>query len=168
MSFAPDRPDIDAVVDVDGSPLRVLVAHPRPPKVRFPGVVFDPVTHNQILMVAESAIEGSPSVILGDFNMTERQPQHRLLSASGLIDAFQEVGHRAASFPRRLGHTHRVGPKMGNVPLKPVIRIDYVWYTVELTASSVWVGDDAGSDHLPVLARLHWRAGEVSQEPFNP
>lgn len=157
VAFAPDRPDLNASVEVLEHLVRIIVAHPRPPNVGFSGVVFDPVTDSQILQVAELAINESPSVILGDFNMTARQAHHGHMRSTGLIDAFQETGARGASFPRRLGHTHRVGSRVDKMPLKPVIRIDYVWYTAELVASRVWVGGDAGSDHLPVLARLNWR-----------
>jgi endonuclease/exonuclease/phosphatase (EEP) superfamily protein YafD len=157
IAFAPDRPDLNVSIDVFEAIVQVIVAHPKPPKVGLSGVVFDPVTDSQIMQVAELAISDSPSVILGDFNMTERQAHHGHMTSSGLIDAFQETGARGASFPRRLGHTHRVGSRVDKMPLRPVIRIDYVWYTAELVATKVWVGDDAGSDHLPVLARLEWR-----------
>jgi endonuclease/exonuclease/phosphatase family metal-dependent hydrolase len=157
VAFAPDRPDLNAEVEVFDQVVQVIVAHPKPPRVGLSGVVFDPVTDSQIMKVAEMAISESPSVILGDFNMTQRQAHHGHMTSTGLIDAFQETGSRGASFPRRLGHTHRVGSRVDKMPLKPVIRIDYVWYTPELVASRVWVGDDAGSDHLPVHARLEWR-----------
>jgi len=130
VAFAPDRPDLSASVEVLGQCVRVIVAHPRPPKVGLTGVVFDPVNGSQILKVAEMAISERPAVILGDFNMTERQAHH---------------GHR--------------GSRVDNLPLTPLIRNDYVWYSVDLIASRVWVGGDAGSDHLPVLARLNWREG---------
>ncbi len=157
VSFNPDRPDLSARVDIDGSAVRVFVAHPRPPKVRLTGVVFDAVTQNQIEMVAVAAMTERPSLILGDFNMTERQAEHDLIRKHGLIDAFQELGHRAASFPKRVGQTQRIGSRGNKIRLTPVIRIDYIWYTSELHASTVWVGKDAGSDHLPVHARLHFR-----------
>lgn len=31
---------------------------------------------------------------------------------------------------------------------------DYIWVTPDLAVESAWVGQDAGSDHLPVFARL--------------
>jgi vancomycin resistance protein VanJ len=40
--------------------------------------------------------------------------------------------------------------------LVPLVRIDYVWYTDDFRATRAWVGPDAGSDHLPVLAELVW------------
>lgn len=157
VSFNPDRPDLSAHIEVGGDVVKVFVAHPRPPKVTLSGVMFDPITQNQIEMVAVAAMKERPSVILGDFNLTERQAEHVFIRSHGLIDAFQELGHRAASFPKRLGQTQRIGSRGNRIPLTPVIRIDYIWYTEELHASTVWVGKDAGSDHLPVHARLHFR-----------
>jgi endonuclease/exonuclease/phosphatase family metal-dependent hydrolase len=40
------------------------------------------------------------------------------------------------------------------IPLIPAARVDYIWYTEQLSCASCWVGDDAGSDHMPVFARL--------------
>ncbi len=42
----------------------------------------------------------------------------------------------------------------------PLWRIDYIFYSPELTAVDVTVGDFAGSDHKPVIATLR-----VSQAP---
>jgi vancomycin resistance protein VanJ len=157
VSLAPERPDLHATLDVHGQGLTVFVAHPRPPRITRTGAVFDADTAGQIEMVAEMAVAREPALVLGDFNMTERQPEHGFLRSAGLIDAFQESGARGASFPRRIGHTHRFGDSASRMRLRPVIRIDYVWYTPQLIAHRVWVGGDAGSDHLPVLARLGWR-----------
>jgi endonuclease/exonuclease/phosphatase family metal-dependent hydrolase len=94
---------------------------------------------------------------MGDFNMTDRQPEHRILTAAGLIDAFHEVGFSAPSFPKRIGQPHRFGPRAQNIGLPPVIRIDYIWYTREFVARTAGIGRDAGSDHLPVVAGIDWR-----------
>jgi len=40
------------------------------------------------------------------------------------------------------------------MPMLPFLRVDYIWSTPDLTALAAWLGEDAGSDHLPVLARL--------------
>lgn len=164
MSFAPQRPDLHATLDVGGRGLTVFVAHPRPPRLTRTGTAFDPDTASQIEMVAEMAATNRPSLVLGDFNMTMRRPEHGFLRHAGLIDAFQELGARGASFPRRVGHSHRLGESASKMRLRPVLRIDYIWYTPELTACQVWVGEDAGSDHLPVLARLCWRQEATEDE----
>ena len=155
--FADGRPDLSARVEIAGREARVVVAHPRPPKVRMTGATFDPATMRQIREVVRIATAGGPSLVLGDFNMTDKQPEHRLLTAAGLIDAFHEVGKSAASFPKRVGQPHRFGPRTQNITLPPVIRIDYIWYTREFVARSAGIGRDAGSDHLPVVAGIDWR-----------
>jgi endonuclease/exonuclease/phosphatase (EEP) superfamily protein YafD len=40
------------------------------------------------------------------------------------------------------------------LPLLPMLRVDYIWHTESLRALQAWVGADAGSDHLPVLAKF--------------
>jgi endonuclease/exonuclease/phosphatase family metal-dependent hydrolase len=155
--FADGRPDLSARLEIAGREAQVVVAHPRPPKVRMTGAIFDPITLRQIQEVVRIATSGVPSLVLGDFNMTDKQPEHRLLTAAGLIDAFHEVGASAASFPKRVGQPHRFGPRAQNITLPPVIRIDYIWYTREFIARSAGIGRDAGSDHLPVVAGIDWR-----------
>jgi endonuclease/exonuclease/phosphatase (EEP) superfamily protein YafD len=36
------------------------------------------------------------------------------------------------------------------------MRIDHILYTDHFVAQRAWVGPNAGSDHLPVLAELAW------------
>lgn len=157
LSFAMGRPDLSAMLEIGNRDVQVVVAHPRPPKVRMSGAVFDPVTLRQIQEVARLATQGAPSLVLGDFNMTDRQPEHSILTAAGLIDAFHEVGASDNSFPKRVGNPHRFGPRTQNISLPPIIRIDYIWYTREFIARSAGIGRDAGSDHLPVVAAIDWR-----------
>lgn len=156
-AFASGRPDLSAMVQIGDRTAQVIVAHPRPPKVRMSGAAFDPITLRQIQEVARLATRGVPSIVLGDFNMTARQPEHGILTAAGLIDAFHEVGSSVASFPKRVGNAHRFGERAQNISLPPVIRIDYIWYTHEFIARSAGIGRDAGSDHLPVVAGIDWR-----------
>lgn len=163
IALARGRPDLRAEVDLAGRTTQVIVAHPRPPKVRVSGATFDPVTLRQIQEVARFAATGIPTLVMGDFNMTDRQPEHRILTAAGLIDAFHEVGLAAASFPRRIGQPHRFGPRTQNIGLPPVIRIDYIWYTRDFIARTAGIGQDAGSDHLPVVASIDWREGVESR-----
>lgn len=156
-SFADERPDLSALIDIGGRLVQVVVAHPRPPKVRVSGTTFDPVTLRQIQEVARLATVGGPALVLGDFNMTDRQPEHRIMTTAGLIDAFHEVGASVSSFPKRIGNPHRFGARTQNISLPPIIRIDYIWYTRDFIARSAGLGRDAGSDHLPVVAEIDWR-----------
>jgi vancomycin resistance protein VanJ len=158
LHLSPDRPDLRAVVEVDGSPLTVIVAHPRPPKMRLTGMVFDPVTANQIDMLAEIAVASGPAVVVGDFNMTVRHSRYAHWTSAGLVDAFRAIRRGGATLPVRVGRSANLKDRLVGFPLLPVVRVDYIWHTTHLVAQAAWVGDDAGSDHLPVLARLALRA----------
>ncbi|MGE3797287.1 MAG: endonuclease/exonuclease/phosphatase family protein [Thermomicrobiales bacterium] len=157
IAFAPERPDLDATILIDDRALRVIVAHPRPPRISRSGLLFDPVTENQVRSVGELALRNSPAIVLCDLNTTSMQQAYLQLLAAGLIDPFRHAGRWAATFPVRVGNTHRFGSRADKWKLKPVLRIDYVLHTPELVASDANVGEDVGSDHLPVYAVLHWR-----------
>ena len=109
-----------------------------------------------------------PAVLLGDLNLTARHPVYARLRGAGLRDAFRDAGRgRGATLPMRPGHSGRLrrgwrGPRPGPVPL---LRVDYVWHTPDLGALDCWVGPDAGSDHLPVLARLALGGGPREVSP---
>jgi vancomycin resistance protein VanJ len=156
MHLIPHRPDLRAVVEVDGRPVTIFVAHPPPPKVSRQGVIFDPETIAQIDQLAENVAGTAPALLLGDFNMTARNPKYAHLVASGLIDAFEAAGTgRGATFPTRPGRIRTMNHRMTWMPLPPVGRVDYIWVTPEFELQRAWVGRaNAGSDHLPVLARV--------------
>lgn len=92
-----------------------------------------------------------PVIVLGDFNMTDQNRAYRIL-ASALNDAWRENGFG-------LGNTFPGGPNrykiLGlHVPSR-LFRLDYVFYTDDLIATSAYLGvwDDI-SDHKPVVAEL--------------
>jgi len=154
LALYPARPDLRAVVDVDGVALGVVVAHPPPPRLVGRRVAFDAASLAQLDALARVAVAHAPSVLLGDLNMTPRHPVHARLRAAGLADAFAVAGRgRGWTLPRRLGHA-RFQHRLQGLPLRPVARVDYIFYTRGLEATAAWLGDDGGSDHLPVLARL--------------
>jgi endonuclease/exonuclease/phosphatase family metal-dependent hydrolase len=109
----------------------------------------------QIAALARLAAAGPPAVLVGDFNLTPRHAVYALLRRGGLLDAFEGAGRgRGATLPRRMGHSTRVKLRPGWPALFPFARVDYIWHTPDLAALDCWVGADAGSDHLPVLAQL--------------
>ena len=141
-------PYLEVTLDVDGQPLTVFSAHPPPPAyglgrgyrtraiVDMPGLL--------------ARIDTSqPTLVLGDFNATDQSAEHRLLTRAGLQDAFREAGWG-------FGSTFPGAGRAGSLPAPPVVRIDYVWATSHFAVSRAWVGPAVGSDHLPVLAELHW------------
>jgi endonuclease/exonuclease/phosphatase (EEP) superfamily protein YafD len=160
LQLYPGRPDLRAAVDVHGMALGVLVVHPPPPRFSGSRISFDAATSAQLDSLADLAIEHAPSVLLGDFNMTRRNPRHARFVAAGLADAFAVAGTgRGWTLPVRLGYAARFNHRLHGLPLWPIARVDYIWYTPPLHAEAAWVGPDAGSDHLPVLARLALSTG---------
>lgn len=163
LHLSPERPDLRTVVDIDGATVTVIVAHPAPPKMRLTGIAFDPVTSEQIDMLAQIAVASGAAIVVGDFNMTVRHARYAHWTRSGLIDSFRAVRRGGATLPVRVGRSVKMKDRLMGFPLRPVVRVDYIWHTAHLVAQAAWVGDDAGSDHLPVLARLALKADPVAQ-----
>ncbi len=149
LELNPGRPDLLASVDIAGHPVDVMVAHPPPPEVD--GIVVQArdgtvEQFDQIIDIAASAEH--PFLLLGDLNITGVHERYRELEAIGLTDVFGAVGSGSgATFPIRV-------PQLPDVTFQPVLRIDYIWASEEWRAETAVVGDDLGSDHLPVVAQL--------------
>jgi len=155
LTLYPERPDLRAWIEIDGVVVQVLVAHPPPPRLRGPRIAFDANALTQLETLGNLALEHAPGVLMGDFNMTPRNPAYASYRAAGLVDAFATAGAgRGLTLPLRVGHSARFRHGLHRVPLRPLARVDYIWCTPGVEAQAAWVGDDAGSDHLPVLAQL--------------
>jgi len=158
IQVGPERPDLMTSIEVDGRRICVFSAHPPPPRIHRTGFHFDPATIGHIKALASLAVENQPAILLGDFNLVDRQQEYRILNSSGLHDAFRESGHGFGfTLPRRVGPWRRMqwlNRLISWIPLVPTARVDYVWYTEPLKCNSCWVGEDAGSDHLPVMAEM--------------
>jgi vancomycin resistance protein VanJ len=158
LHLYPSRPDLTCVVGMDGVSLGVVVAHPPPPRLHMRGIQFDTQTKSQISALVKAAVDHPTAVLMGDLNFCEWEKTYAELEEAGLIDAFRSAGDSVGyTLPVRLGLWKRlkwVNRLLRWIPLWPVIRIDYIWHTGTLTTVAAWVGGDAGSDHLPVLARL--------------
>jgi endonuclease/exonuclease/phosphatase family metal-dependent hydrolase len=151
----PDRFDLRARVATPETVVSVLVAHPLPPRPTLRGITVNPHTSTHIDGMSRMALASAPAVILGDLNMTMRNPMYARLRDAGLIDAFMASGRGAGrTFPVRPGKMRSINHRMHWVPLPALTRIDYIWLTPELTSHRCWVGPDNGSDHLPVLAEI--------------
>jgi endonuclease/exonuclease/phosphatase (EEP) superfamily protein YafD len=155
LDLHPGRPDLQAVVDAPDGDLTVIVAHPPPPRFGRNRVRQSLLTNEQITSIAAAATGGSPAVLLTDFNRVGWQAAYRQLRASGLIDAFGTAGRGMGfTLPTRVSHLAYRGHPLGDLPLPPLLRVDYVWHTAHFRATDSWIGHHAGSDHLPVLAEL--------------
>ena len=91
--------------------------------------------------------EHLPYVVAGDFNTSNFSNLYSIM-ATHLVDSFREAGIG-------FGMTWPVAayaklPKF----LPPLLRIDYIWHSSALRATTAWVGDTVGSDHFPVTAAL--------------
>jgi endonuclease/exonuclease/phosphatase (EEP) superfamily protein YafD len=119
---------------------------------------FDRQTWEQITSLAELAVKNSPAVLLGDFNLADWWGEYAYLRKMGLKDAFQIAGRdRGHTLPRRIGPWKRMlalNRLLRRLTFLPMLRVDYIWYTESLSCQEAWVGEDTGSDHLPVLAEL--------------
>ncbi|PZV07561.1 MAG: hypothetical protein DCF32_07015 [Leptolyngbya sp.] len=138
------------VMDLEGTPLSVIVAHLAPNNMPLlPLGEFVEQTKDRYARRAaevellKQAVQtrDRPTVILCDCNMTDTSQTHAELR-SVLTDSFQQVGWG-------WGHSLRVG----GIPW-PLQRVDYVWHTADLQSVSAQVGDRGGSDHYPVVATL--------------
>lgn len=144
----PDRPDFRVTLEVQSRRLQVINAHPLPPRIHSTGFHFKQGTRTQIMRLGELASSGDASLLMGDFNMTDQHEQYAMLRQRGLIDAFRAAGKGAGlTLPLR----------WGGIRLLPVARVDYIWHSSHFYTDAAWLGQDAGSDHVPVLARLGWR-----------
>ncbi len=136
-----------AVVEVEGAPVTVFVAHPRPPRGLLPFIYDDAGRDIELAdLRARVEAERGPVLVLCDCNMSDQSDAYRAL-AGVLHDAFREAGWGMDfSFPNRPGDEGR-GLRL--------VRIDYVWHDDHFAALEARTWPDAGtSDHRPVVARL--------------
>lgn len=151
----PSRPDLVAMVDVCGTAVTVIVAHPPPPYLRRTGLVHREGTAAQIADLLDVvSTTDQPLLLLGDFNAVASNWIPRQLAAAGLIDVVKHNGRPLATFPARLTTPGEGGSRLRKLPVRPVLRLDYIWASRHWRVISTRIGPDAGSDHLPVLATL--------------
>jgi endonuclease/exonuclease/phosphatase (EEP) superfamily protein YafD len=140
------------LLDIDGWPVTIYSMHPAPPDthvVNVPGLAMQfpiglPDSSEQrrqmeTILAQVKQIEG-PLMLIGDLNVTDQNPAYAELS-SFLQDAHMQRG-------TGMGFTYS---PFSRYPL-PFSRIDYVFYSPELTAVDIEVGEFGGSDHKPVMA----------------
>jgi vancomycin resistance protein VanJ len=160
LDLHPGRPDLQAVVTAPCGAVTVIVAHPPPPRIGRNRMLHSLLTNEQIARITAVATRGHPAVLLTDFNRVGWQAAYRQLRGAGLIDAFGAAGRGMGfTLPTRVSHLAYRGHPLGDLPLPPLLRVDYVWHTAHFRTLASWIGGNAGSDHLPVLAELARVAG---------
>ena len=147
MEVHPNRPDLLALLEVEQRELQLIVAHPPPPRPHLRGIRHTLAARRQFDKFVELTESGNTTILLGDFNMRDSHEEYGILVRAGLKDAFRGANqHHLLTYPLR----------RGRVPLRPVFRLDYIWHSPNLQVTHARVGEDAGSDHLPVLADMTW------------
>ncbi len=148
VSLRSRLPFLRVDLDIGGTPLRLIVAHP------FASIAIlgsGSAPHEDMLdLAAEAGAAELPCLLVGDLNTTDQSRAYDALARAGLVDTWAEAGQGwSPTFP--------VAGRYLHLPVPPVVRIDYVWHSSELEACSYTAGPDAGSDHLPVQVSLSWR-----------
>lgn len=166
LHLSRERPDLLARLELDGQPLAIISAHPPPPRPSPLKMRFNEDTRAQLKSLAAITQEHAPAILVGDFNMTAANAEYAALAASGLQDAFRASGRgRGNTLPRRIGPWKRnrwLNGLIRWVPMLPVVRIDFIWHSPGLQSLHSWVGQDAGSDHMPVMAVLRFVDASVA------
>ncbi|MBF2018365.1 MAG: endonuclease/exonuclease/phosphatase family protein [Rivularia sp. T60_A2020_040] len=128
----------------NGEPLEAIVAHltPNYPHYKF----FKLAKYWYTSRAAEVSYltnmikqYNQPVIFMCDCNFTDTSENYSQMHHV-MRDSFHEAGWG-------FGHTYLS-------PLFPIVRIDYIWHTKQLQAIDAYVGKEAGSDHLPVVAKL--------------
>ncbi len=132
-----DRPAVEAVVDLGGSPVSVLAIHPRSPTSRERADRRDRYLRDVSVW---ARAQQNPVLIVGDFNATPWSSSFRRLTAgAGLRNS--QVGHGLQpSFPAGWG------------PL--MIPIDHALHSPDLAIATRGTGPALGSDHRPLLVSV--------------
>lgn len=144
-----------AIVETPRGPVRVYSAHPVPP--RLAGGYDETLRSAEIATIlADIAAEPAsapPTLLAGDFNMTEFSPDYARVRDAGFADAYAAAGFG-------LGPTFPDSSRNPNFArwVPQLIRIDYVFYDPGVwSAASAAVIGSGGSDHFAVRAVLNWR-----------
>ena len=136
------------------STMTLVNVHPWAPRVEYVRIGRLPIptsfSPEQTKRGIEAALEGLEGragslIVLGDFNLGDRQPMYRQLRRT-LLDAHAESGWGLGlSFPSL---------SFEGLPDVSLVRIDYILHDRSLTARSARTGVTPGSDHRHVVADL--------------
>ncbi|WP_189715005.1 endonuclease/exonuclease/phosphatase family protein [Streptomyces phaeofaciens] len=128
-----------AVADVDGHPVRLQLAHPKPPLPRQVSLWKEEL--GRLRAFADRHDDG-PLVLAGDFNASQDHAAFRRILDTGLRDAARLAGEgREPSWPSD------TTPAFG-------AQIDHVLVSKEFSASRARFLDLAGTDHRSLLVDL--------------
>jgi endonuclease/exonuclease/phosphatase (EEP) superfamily protein YafD len=133
---------IRAVLDLDGTSVEILAAHPPTPRSNRLWEARNDYLGN--LSTEALRPSGRPLILAGDLNVSPWSPfNRRLLSEAGLSDAARSNWPSATRTPYEFGLPTWLGTPIDRILVSPRIAV-----------TSFRVGPDIGSDHLPVTADL--------------
>ncbi len=132
---------------------------------------FDTSRRDQALraIVARVKTIATPLIVLGDFNLSDRDATYRLLGGM-LNDVYREAGWGLSNtFPSR-GDFDGWPSQGGGIDLLylPVVRLDYVFTSAGWIPTGAQVVDVPGSDHLSVMADLLLPASSPQRPASGP
>ncbi|MBI1375354.1 MAG: hypothetical protein GC159_21770 [Phycisphaera sp.] len=136
-------PQVRAVIEIDGLPVALYNVHLLPPR----SLSYTRYQHRQFADLLERLRdEPRPVVLAGDFNFTGSSPMARDLDIRGYADTHDLAGVGVDA----------TWPVKGSMRYWPVpgLRIDHVFLSDHLTATSHRTGYGAGSDHRPVITTI--------------
>jgi endonuclease/exonuclease/phosphatase family metal-dependent hydrolase len=146
-------------LDVEGAPVALYNAHPPPPLTRRPeGLSYAPDRRSADIaeVLRRAAEETLPTILAGDFNMTDRTGDYAAVAAR-YADTFREAGWGLGltlpDYSQPQAYANQI--PLPWLPVPRLVRIDYVFHDQRFAAvaSRVWPAS-GGSDHRPVLAHL--------------
>ena len=92
-----------------GRTLELVSGHPWPPRIHWNGYYQGPDTREHIRRLLALAGSGQPTIIVGDFNFTDRHSAYAEFAAAGLTDAFRAAGNGRGGLHRftwEVFHSH--------------------------------------------------------------
>ena len=128
----------------NGEPLEAIVTHLIPPyplnKVFKLAQYWYDSRFQQVSYIKNIVKQyDDPIIVMCDCNFTDTSETYSQMQKV-MEDSFHQKGWG-------LGHTF-----LGK--FFPIGRIDYIWHTKDIKTIEASVGEEAGSDHLPVIAKL--------------
>ena len=141
------RLGLEATLDVDGQPVRVLIVHPFPP-------VSDGKTSREwadsLDAIGDAATTpGPPTVVVGDFNASRWHPPFRELLGRGLRDVHEWMGRGFSTS----------WPVAWDLP--PFVRLDHALLGPGVVPTEVRELHVPGSDHRGFVADLAVNRGST-------
>lgn len=150
------RQNIEAQIQIEQHLITVFVVHPPSPDFHNRMNFYLPDENHlpEIEGLLSRVSPTSPTLLMGDFNMTDQSIPYQMVKKAGFSDAFHESGFG-------FGATFRLDaialPKHHYIRLwqdPALARIDFIWHSTAFRSYRTWILTDTLSDHSPLLTDL--------------